>query len=68
MARFLADENTPGEAVFDARNAGFDVARIVELQPGAGAAFLVSVLSQPITWAGHFTVAREGSLRVIALR
>ena len=30
-------------------------------------AFIVTVLSQPIDWPGHFTVAREGSLRVVPL-
>jgi predicted nuclease of predicted toxin-antitoxin system len=118
MARFLANENAPREAVLAARGAGFDVAWMVELQPGASdeivlsraqrddrvlitfdkdfgelifrhdragspgvillrprlrspeiiTAFIVTVLSQPIDWTGHFTVAREGSLRVIPLR
>jgi predicted nuclease of predicted toxin-antitoxin system len=36
--------------------------------PEIVSAFIVSVLSQPIDWTGHFTVAREGSLRVIPLR
>ena len=35
MARFLANENAPREAVLAARGAGFDVAWMVELQPGA---------------------------------
>lgn len=30
-------------------------------------AFIVTVLSQPIDWPGHFTVAREGSIRVVPL-
>ncbi len=30
-------------------------------------AFIVTVLSQPIDWTGHFSVAREGSLRVVPL-
>jgi len=30
-------------------------------------AFVTTVMSQPIEWAGHFTVAREGSLRVVPL-
>jgi predicted nuclease of predicted toxin-antitoxin system len=118
MARFLANENAPREAVLAARTYGFDVAWMVELQPGANdeivlslaqqddrvlitfdkdfgelvfrrglagsrgiillrprlrspdivSAFIVNVLSQPIDWTGHFTVAREGSLRVIPLR
>lgn len=29
--------------------------------------FIVTVLSQPIDWPGHFTVAREGSIRVVPL-
>jgi predicted nuclease of predicted toxin-antitoxin system len=118
MVRFFANENTPREAVIAARGAGFDVAWMVELQPGADddvvlflaqhddrvlitfdkdfgelvfrrglagsrgiillrprlrspdvvAAFTVTVLSQPVEWSGHFTVAREGSIRVIPLR
>jgi len=118
MARFLANENALRDAVLAARAAGFDVAWMVELQPGASdeivlslaqqddrvlitfdkdfgelvfrrgfagshgvillrprlrspqvvTAFIVTVLSQPIDWIGHFTVAREGSLRVIPLR
>jgi hypothetical protein len=36
--------------------------------PQIVSAFIVKVLSQPINWTGHFTVAREGSLRVIPLR
>ncbi len=117
MARFLANENAPREAVLAARASGFDVIWLVELQPGAGdeivlalaqreqrvlitfdkdfgelvfrhgrsgspgvilfrprlrspevvSAFIVAVLSQPIEWSGHFTVAREGSLRVVPL-
>lgn len=117
MARFLANENAPREAVLAARAAGFDVTWMVELQPGAAdevvlalaqredrvlvtfdkdfgelvfrhgragspgvillrprlrspeivTAFIVTVLSQPIEWPGHFTVAREGSLRVVPL-
>src|SRR5687768_1151256 len=35
MARFLANENVPREAVQAAREAGFDVTWMVELQPGA---------------------------------
>src|SRR5205809_5572040 len=107
MARFLANENTPREAVLAARGAGFDVTWMVELQPGASdeivlalaqrddrvlitfdkdfgelvfrhgkagsrgvillrprlrspqvvSAFIVTVLSQPIDWPGHFPVA-----------
>jgi len=117
MARFLANENAPREAVLAARAAGFDVTWMVDLQAGAGdqtvlalaqeeqrvlitfdkdfgelvfrhgragspgvillrprlsspeivSAFIVAVLSQPIDWSGHFTVAREGSLRVVQL-
>src|SRR2546423_1056645 len=36
MARFLANENAPREAVLAARAAGLDVTWMVELQPGAG--------------------------------
>jgi len=117
MAGFLANENTPKDAVMAARAADFDVSWMVEINPGAAdevvlaialresrvlitfdkdfgemvfrrggssstglillrprlrspevvSAFLVTVLSQPIQWAGHFTVAREGILRVIAI-
>ena len=35
--------------------------------PDAVSAFLVQVLVQPIDWQGSFTVAREGSLRVVPL-
>ena len=35
MAKFLADENVPGEVVDAARQAGFDLAWITELSPGA---------------------------------
>ena len=35
--------------------------------PEVVSAFIVTVLSQPIDWPGHFTVAREGSLRVVPL-
>lgn len=31
------------------------------------ARFVSAVLSQPTTWRGHFTVAREGRIRVIPL-
>jgi predicted nuclease of predicted toxin-antitoxin system len=115
--RFLANENTPGAAVRAARQAGHDVAWMVELQPGApdpivlqiaqkesrvlltfdkdfgelvfrkGRAaswgvillrprlrspqvvsdFVLTVLEQPFDWPGYFTVAREGSLRMIPL-
>src|SRR4051794_21527244 len=36
MPRFLANENVPGEVVVAARQAGHDMARIVEQSPGAG--------------------------------
>src|SRR2546423_636431 len=36
--------------------------------PDSLARFIVSVLSQPVNWEGHFTVAREGSLRTIPLK
>jgi predicted nuclease of predicted toxin-antitoxin system len=35
MASFLANENVPGDAVAAARAAGFDVAWISEIDPGA---------------------------------
>ena len=35
MSRFLANENVPGEVVASARQAGHDLAWIVELSPGA---------------------------------
>jgi len=36
MPKFLANENVPGEVVEAARQAGHDVAWIVERSPGAG--------------------------------
>jgi predicted nuclease of predicted toxin-antitoxin system len=35
--------------------------------PGFLAAFLVKVLQQPINWEGHFAVANEAEVRVVAL-
>lgn len=35
MARFLANENVPDDAVASARHAGHDVARVREFEPGA---------------------------------
>jgi hypothetical protein len=35
MPKFLADENVPGDAVEAARAAGYDLAWIKELSPGA---------------------------------
>lgn len=35
MAKFLANENVPGEVVEAARQAGYDLAWICELSPGA---------------------------------
>jgi len=117
MASFLANENTPRDAVVAARAAGHDVDWIVETYPGVDddvvlaraqresrvlitfdkdfgelvfrlgknasngvlllrprlsspgffAAFVTTVMSQPITWAGHFTVAREGVVRTVPL-
>jgi len=32
------------------------------------ASFIVSVLSQPVAWENHFTVAREGMLRSVPLK
>lgn len=117
MPRFLANENVPGDAVAAARQGGFDLAWIRELDPGATdddvlaraqaeqrvlvtfdkdfgelafrrgqaaargvillrprlrspaflASFLVRVLQQPIDWEGHFSVANESQVRVVAL-
>lgn len=117
MGRFLANENTPGDAIVAARQAGHDVAWMVERHPGAAdsivlqlaqqenrvlitfdkdfgelvfrqgraaspgiivlrprlrspqalSEFVLKVLSQTLVWSGHFTVAREGSLRMIPL-
>ena len=117
MARFLANENVPADAVEALRVAGFEVDWIRERSPGisdpdvlaislregrvlitfdkdfgelafrrgavasAGgillrpklrspghlARFAVTVLTQPMTWAGHFSVARDGRIRVIPL-
>jgi predicted nuclease of predicted toxin-antitoxin system len=36
LAKFLADENVPGDAVEAARNAGHDLAWIKEISPSAG--------------------------------
>jgi predicted nuclease of predicted toxin-antitoxin system len=46
MARFLANENAPRDAVVAARAAGFDVAWMVELQPGAGDEIVLSLAQQ----------------------
>jgi hypothetical protein len=46
MARFLANENAPREAVLAARAAGFDVAWMVELQPGANDETVLSLAQQ----------------------
>ena len=35
MPKFLADENVPGDAVEEARNAGYDLAWIREMSPSA---------------------------------
>jgi predicted nuclease of predicted toxin-antitoxin system len=117
MAKYLANENVPAEAVAAARQAGHDLAWIDEIMPGADddavlahalaegrvlvtfdkdfgemayrqgkqathgvilmrprlrspddlSRFLVTVLSQPIVWEGHFSVAREGRLRSVPL-
>lgn len=117
MAKFLANENVPADAVNAARQAGVDLAWVKDISPGldddsvlqmaasetrvlvtfdkdfgekafhrgqdaeAGiillrprlrspaflAKFVVAVLSQPITWQGHFAVAQEGSTRVVPL-
>lgn len=117
MAKFLANENVPAEAIEAARHAGCDMAWVHERQPGANdesvialalsesrvlvtfdkdfgqlvfhkgccgsnviilcrprlrspaylAEFLTAVLAEPIEWHGHFSVAREGRLRVVPL-
>lgn len=59
-----------GELVFRhgrAGSAGVLLLRPRLRSPEVVSAFIVKVLSQPIQWAGHFTVAREGSLRVVPL-
>jgi predicted nuclease of predicted toxin-antitoxin system len=59
-----------GELVFRQGRSGSSGVILLRLRLGSPtvvSAFVVSVLSQPIEWAGHFTVAREGSLRVIPL-
>jgi predicted nuclease of predicted toxin-antitoxin system len=35
--------------------------------PAYLAEFLVAVLSEPIEWTGHFSVAKEGKIRVVPL-
>jgi predicted nuclease of predicted toxin-antitoxin system len=35
--------------------------------PGSMAAFLLEVLKESISWEGHFSVAREGRVRVVPL-
>jgi hypothetical protein len=35
--------------------------------PAYLAEFLVAILSEPIDWAGHFAVAREGRIRVVPM-
>ena len=57
-----------GELVFSrglAGSRGVILLRPRLQSPQVVATFIVAVLSQPIDWTGHFTVAREGSLRVI---
>ncbi len=46
MASFLANENAPREAVLAAPAAGFDVAWMVELQPGANDEIVLSLAQQ----------------------
>jgi hypothetical protein len=75
MIRFLANENITfdkdfGEFVFRrgaAASPGVILFRLRLRSPEVVAAFIVTVLSQPIDWSGHFTAAREGSLRVVPL-
>ncbi len=52
MAKFLANENVPGEVVEAARQAGYDLAWIAESSPGAD---------------DDAVLAQEGKLRVVPL-
>jgi len=59
-----------GELVFRhgrAASPGVNLLRPRLRSPEVFSAFVVTVLSQPVDWSGHFTVAREGSLRVVPL-
>jgi hypothetical protein len=68
MAKFLANENVPGEVVDAARQAGHDMTWITELSPGADdMRFTLAVLAQQVQWQGQFSVAQEGKLRVVPL-
>jgi Domain of unknown function (DUF5615) len=117
VAKFLANENVPGEVVEAARQAGYDLAWIAESSPGAKdeavlatalaqrrvlltfdkdfgemafrqgkaatcgiiifrprvrapgslARFVLAVLGQTVAWEGNFSVAKEGTLRVVPL-
>jgi hypothetical protein len=117
VAKFLANENVPLEAIEAARHAGIDLAWIHELAAGAIddavlamsvaelrvlvtfdkdfgelafrkgrntscgvillwpklrspsylGEFVVAVLGEQIGWEGHFSVAKEGRIRVVPL-
>lgn len=117
MAKFLANENVPGEVVDAVRQAGHDLGWVTESSPGADddsvlamsiaeqrvlvtfdkdfghmafrqgkaaacgvilfrlrmrspgyiSQFMATVLAQPMTWEGNFSVAQEGKLRVTPL-
>ena len=59
-----------GELVFRAGRAaspGIILFRSRLRSPQAVTEFILKVVAQPLDWAGHFTVAREGSLRMIPL-
>jgi hypothetical protein len=56
MAKYLANENVPAEAIVAARQAGFDIAWVQESSPGADDE---AVLSKQIDWEGHVAVARD---------
>jgi hypothetical protein len=65
MAKFLANENVPAEAVEAARQAGHDLSWIAELSPGADndavLAVALAVLGQAFAWEGQFSVAQKES-------
>jgi hypothetical protein len=68
MSKFLANENVPIEAVELARQNGLDMAWIKEIMNADYLAqFMLTVLTQQVTWEGNFSVARERQLRVVPL-
>lgn len=75
--RFLANENTPREAVLAARAAGYDVSWIVEEQPGADDAAVLRLARQQervlLTFDKDFgeyvfRQGRDGSQGIVLLR